>query len=162
MSAFYVGYATITEILASLKGDFRFKLPNSDNWTELGQDGTRTLVGRILLLENVRSLQHRYPTDWHELVDGEEPEDYDFIANAAANVVSIVKGKSNSAPTTPVEVLKLIHCYEYQSCEHDEWEDSWAHRFMQHVAFVTQSPAPRMGCGALGIVRSAQSDTPAH
>ena len=25
---------------------------------------------------------------------------------------------------TPVEVAKLVHCYMYQSCEHDEWDGS--------------------------------------
>ena len=30
---------------------------------------------------------------------------------------------------TPVQAIKLVHCYEYQSCEHDGWETSEAHRF---------------------------------
>jgi hypothetical protein len=32
-----------------------------------------------------------------------------------------------ATPTDDVVVLiKAIHCYEYQSCEHDEWEKSKA------------------------------------
>lgn len=32
---------------------------------------------------------------------------------------------------TPAETLKAISCYEYQTCEHSEWEASEAHAFCQ-------------------------------
>ena len=66
-------------------------------------------VGRMLLEENYRSLQARYPAD-----PGDLPE-YTFKR--------LVK-----LPDT-VGVLKLISCYEYQTCEHDGWESSSAHAF---------------------------------
>jgi hypothetical protein len=33
----------------------------------------------------------------------------------------------------PVQVLKSVHCYEYQSCEHEGWEASNAHSFAHQL-----------------------------
>lgn len=38
-----------------------------------------------------------------------------------------------TAPRTPIELLKLIHCYEYQSCEHEGWEKSEAARYCRDL-----------------------------
>ncbi len=67
-------------------------------------------VGAMLAVENRRSMDHRY--------DETELEDlYEFTS---------YKGNID-----PVAVLKAIQCYEYQSCEHPEWETSEAHEFCQ-------------------------------
>lgn len=64
-------------------------------------------IGRMLWEENFRSVNHRY--------DESEPvPEYRFA-------------RTEDKPI--VEVLKGIDCYEYQSCEHDEWESSAAKRF---------------------------------
>ena len=67
-------------------------------------------VGAMLLAENALSVQHRY--------DSDEPEEPYLCTRF-------------SRPLTPVQVLKAIDCFEYQSCEHPEWKDSEAHAFCQ-------------------------------
>lgn len=65
-------------------------------------------VGAMLLAENVRSVNHRYDEE-----EWEQP--YEF---------SQLRGTPD-----PRVVLEAIACYEYQSCEHPEWERSEAYRF---------------------------------
>jgi len=82
-------------------------------------------VGQMLLDECVASVGDRYqddgitdlpgPIDAYWLI----PYKYDRRAG---------EGPGCSAPS-PVETLKLVHCYIYQSCEHDGWKDSEARRF---------------------------------
>lgn len=73
-------------------------------------------VGAMLTAENRRSVDHRY--------DEEELEDwYEFLAY--------------DRRIDPVQVLKAIACYRYQSCEHPEWQDSEANAFcnaLEHAA----------------------------
>lgn len=72
-------------------------------------------LGALLLRENIASVQHRYPQD-SRAGDGHPSE---------ADVYRFVRP---SNPITPVEGIKLIQCYQYQSCEHDAWERSRAGR----------------------------------
>ena len=64
--------------------------------------------GALLVAENRRSVNHRYDED-----EIEEP--YEFTQYA---------GTFN-----PTAILKAISCYEYQSCEHPEWQASEAKSF---------------------------------
>lgn len=71
---------------------------------------TAGAVGAMLLAQNRRSVDFRYNES-----DIEEPY---------LHAVS-------TTPREPVEILKAIDCYEYQSCETPDWEDSEAARFCQ-------------------------------
>lgn len=65
-------------------------------------------VGAMLLAENRASVNHRYDeAEW------EEPYQFHRLPGTA----------------DPVIVLSALSCYEYQSCEHPEWQDSEARRF---------------------------------
>ena len=77
-------------------------------------------IGQLLLDENVRSVNARYKTD-----DVGVFVDAPFLQGA-----------------TPVEGLKLVVCYEYQSCEHPEWEQSAAFRLCEAITrkLVRQVP----------------------
>lgn len=85
---------------------------------ELRSD-TADQIGAMLVAENVRSVCYRYekqPTD--ELPgpgDSYWLRDYHYDPRGPI--------------PTPVAALKLVDCYEYQSCEHPEWEGSEASRF---------------------------------
>lgn len=80
-------------------------------WRRLSRELTRDTaeqVGAMLWAENVRSVNHRYAEEeWEEVYTFER-----------------LPGTVN-----PIVVLKAISCYEYQSCEHPEWERSEARRF---------------------------------
>ena len=67
-----------------------------------------------LYSENVRSVNHRY---------SERTKRTGFVY-----VPVPTRGMD------PVQVLKLIHCLEYQSCEHKGWERSEARRFLRYVS----------------------------
>lgn len=69
---------------------------------------TAGFVGAMLWAENVRSVNHRYAEE-----EWEQP--YQF--------------KELRGVPSPVAVLKALDGYEYQSCEHEEWEDSESYRF---------------------------------
>lgn len=65
-------------------------------------------IGSRLTIENRFSVEHRYPDD----------------------AAGMWKGPYTYTPPvrfpTCVEALKIVRCYEYQSCEHPGWGESWA------------------------------------
>jgi hypothetical protein len=76
-------------------------------------------IGRMLALENASSVLYRYPDhDNSEFVPVWTTDDsYTYPSNV--HRPSIVQG------------LKLIDCYEYQSCDHPGWKNSEARRFCE-------------------------------
>ena len=73
-----------------------------------GGERTPGEVGAMLLAENRASVNDRYDED-----EIEQPYEFDRFGHSMR----------------PVEVLKAIGCYEYQSCEHEGWKASEAHAF---------------------------------
>jgi hypothetical protein len=107
-------------------------------------------VGSMLLSENVRSVEFRYSPPGREAIYGEGwesdtlfelPGTYreETIAPGVAPVevpewltpYTFPVGRAKVRP--PVDVLKLISCFEYQSCEHAEWEESEAFAFCKSL-----------------------------
>lgn len=80
-------------------------------------------LAEMLLLENVRSVNHRYPDSAALSGHVDDPPDW-----TAADATPLTTRRCGSRPT-PVEALKLLDCYEYQSCEHPQWRTSEARRF---------------------------------
>lgn len=95
--------------------------------------GTATEVGRMLLRENAESMAYRYnmkdldnPAD-----DGTRPVEYlGYLAQADAYTYSAA---ARHPRFTAVQMLMALDSYEYQSCEHPEWEASEAHQFCQRL-----------------------------
>ncbi len=85
---------------------------------------TAGMVGAMLAAENQRSVNYRY--DEHEI---EAPYEH----GPDARVYS------------PLEILVAIQGYEYQSCEHPDWEESEAQRFCAalRLAMITRLPGYR-------------------
>ena len=88
---------------------------------ELRWDNARE-VGQMLLDECIRSVSHRYPDD--DLQD--LPRDADYREPFSY--------RQRGERPHPVAVLKAIRSYEYQSCEHPEWEASEAKQFCECLA----------------------------
>jgi hypothetical protein len=96
-------------------------------WRVLPRDGSKLMspreLGQMLWDENVRSVEHLYPsTEIQELPGhcGDAPYLYDV-------------GSSVWITLNPVEVLKACSCYEYQSCEHEGWVTSGARSFIENL-----------------------------
>lgn len=87
-------------------------------------------VASGLALENIRSVAARYPHDQ----DGERPgpclKDADIVEAAA-----IYAGYFLAHPQsiTPVQILRLIDCLDYQSCETDNWPQTLAFRQLNWI-----------------------------
>lgn len=90
--------------------------------TSIGDRGAsieqRNRIGQVLWTENARSVAYRYSA-----APSSEVEDYD---HAFPGVEAF----------EPVKGLKLIDCYEYQSCEHPEWSDSEAKRICAQLRSI--------------------------
>lgn len=77
----------------------------------------------LLLDTNLQSLEARYPGNGNLDEWTTEPDSYRYRWDA--NVIS----RHGIAGA-----IKLLHCYEYQSCEHEGWEESQAHRFARDLS----------------------------
>jgi hypothetical protein len=87
-------------------------------------------VGAMLWNENVKSVDHRYN-------DHTDREVYRFPAMTKLR--------------PPVVILKAIHCYRYQACEHPEWESSEAFAFCNALEAATMRNLPGYDDAPWGI-----------
>ena len=93
-------------------------------------------AAKILAKENVKSIMYRYN-------DCDTPDkacqaflrmDYEAYITHIVTLAKNRKYLHPSALALPVpRVLGLIHCLNYQSCEHDEWPDSTAKRLLNKL-----------------------------
>lgn len=83
---------------------------------KLAKEMDPDVLGRVLWAENVASLIYRYRDDM---------SDYMFVPEY----------KFSGVPNlTPGMIAKIMHCYEYQSCEHPTWEQSDAYKIITALA----------------------------
>lgn len=77
----------------------------------------------LLWAENVRSIQYRYP----DTIDNPDamPGPVDFTPVE----VLIYRFPTSTPRLTAIDGLSALSGYEYQACEHPEWEQSEAYRF---------------------------------
>jgi len=112
MSAFIVTDATITGLLQATSADYP-----GDGADYYWQDEARYFgghaqeIGQKLVDENYRSVNYRYQ-------EAGQPHEYQH-----RNVRSL----------TPVEIIKLCGCYEYQACETPDWESTEAHAILEVI-----------------------------
>ena len=71
-----------------------------------------TALGQMLWDENIASVLHRYEDCTREDMPGPIGETFAYEYVTPRRTL------------TPVEVYRIACCYQYQSCEHDEWETS--------------------------------------
>lgn len=68
----------------------------------------KSVVGQMLMDQNAASVNARYDEDHAYVYEYQRPRFVDW---------------------QPIEVLKAIHCYEYQACETNDWPQTEAHAF---------------------------------
>lgn len=108
MSAFIVGHDHIDALLSFAVGHaVRYRFPGGDIVEITTANATET--GRILLLENERSVNERYNETDHE-----SSQSYTFKP---------WRGQGN---TPPISILKGCDCFDYQACETDDYEETLA------------------------------------
>lgn len=90
----------------------------------------------MLLRENMRSLAHRYPADWWEMIPDEDHiGDHKWTRDNA-----FLRRKRVHADT-----VALCKCLDYQSCEHPEWGGSEAKRFLDEIQAAAEANASKAG-----------------
>jgi hypothetical protein len=85
-------------------------------------------VGRMLWTENIASVSHRYPGETTDTLPGPIGETFAYDTHERWR-----------GTIRPVELLKAIACYCYQTCEHPGWADSSAKAFceaLRHYAIA--------------------------
>jgi hypothetical protein len=99
--------------------------------------------GQALVDENLKSIHYRYP---------------DTVADPSGTPGPIkryyekrYKFKEYPFALTCVEMLKAIACYEYQTCEHDEWKDSQVYKACQTLTETVVSSLPGYDAAPWGI-----------
>lgn len=87
---------------------------------DIKSEGDETInfaVFKALYRENVKSLQARYPKDWQELIYYCcEPSEY----------------KLYWKPVKPIAKIKAAQCFNYQACEHEDYQNSLIKRMIEH------------------------------
>lgn len=111
----------------------------------------RTETGRLLLKENVRSVAHRYPGDSEADLPGkcgETADGYKFRYfepfSPAANMPAAKKA---------AWVLKACQCFDYQSCETDDYEQSAAWKIIRSIESEAIMSLPHYEQAPWGIDR---------
>lgn len=105
MSAWIVSKEHIDYMVAAMR---KYDTHGSKDWNS-------DKVGQMLWDENHASVAHRYSNRAVDELPGAPMETYAFTPPKRA--------------LDPAVVLKQIACYEYQSCEHDGWKESEAHKW---------------------------------
>lgn len=93
------------------------------------------VVGQILALENVKSVDYRYGT-----------KDADALEREIAD-----RPFSLTLRLDPVQVIKAADCYAYQSCEHPAWQASEARRYCDAIRSAAISRLPGYDTAAWAI-----------
>ena len=116
MSAYVVDKAHINAMInAGLSTHNPLTWYHSGEWHKL-EHGNADVVGQMLLDENIRSVCARYEDSEVTNLPGRTNAEY------------LIPFKFRLGYALPLAVaIKQIHCYEYQSCETEDWEQTEAH-----------------------------------
>jgi hypothetical protein len=77
----------------------------------------------VLASENIRSVSYRYPNDQSGQRPGQSLYDNEVISTARLWATHYFESPPK---IKPVELFSLCNCYEYQSCETNDWRSTRA------------------------------------
>lgn len=124
MSAFVVDKSTISAIIdGALKNGARyrstFKWYHNNEWHELTLSNADA-IGQMLLNENIKSVSYRY----------QDSQVTDLPGRTDASYIIPYKHPIFGKQYPVIQIIKLINCLDYQSCEHPEWDSSESKSFL--------------------------------
>ena len=92
-------------------------------------------MARLLAVENTHSVEYRYP----DLAGKAATE---FLDSSTDAYISSCEDEAVRADKLyDISTLKLAQFYDYQSCEHPEWEERSAYK---HILSITQEIISRL------------------
>lgn len=108
-------------------------------------------IGTMLWTENARSIAHRYPSTDSDTRPGpiDDGPEMGYVHRAAWQ-----------ATLDPVQVMKAIRCYTYQSCEHPGWETSESKALVDDLFLLAASCLPGYDDAEWGCPDSFEDDPP--
>ena len=101
----------------------------------LNDNELASLYADVLFRENIRSVRARYPNDKLDELPGPNDLPAHITITGRDQCIAALRLK-------PVQVLKMLDCLEYQSCETENWEKTVAHTLLQDIrrAAIRQLP----------------------
>jgi hypothetical protein len=89
----------------------------------------------LLVKENIKSLQSRYPDSWFSFFfSPDEAENKETIKEKIQAYIAEATAYAMTPSTDKaIDMIGYIKCYRYQSCEHDGWVDSDAYWITQNL-----------------------------
>jgi len=121
MSAYVVSDNHINELVRFIDSRFYYNMGYLQRVMPelvfLKDDKLFEAIGQELLKENYLSVNYRYK---------------DNEAMTKAHKFKYVPNLGK-ATLTPVEILKLVNCLDYQSCEHEGWKSSAAYKILSSI-----------------------------
>ncbi len=143
MSAHIVHTTTIDAIVSfAIQAGGSCPMPMSaaaEAWIAV-RDADPNLLGQGLLDENYRSVNARYRRDDPVPVYVFRP-----------TTTGVVDHDGTTRALEPLDIIKLCNCLEYQSCEHDGWDTSWAQAFLQSVVRAAVRRLPGYDAAPWGL-----------
>jgi hypothetical protein len=99
-----------------------FRWYDSNGWQDLTHENASE-VGQMLWNECMRSVSYRYPSDTEDQLPGPTTETFIYYHHLVGR---------GWIPELP-QVFMSCDCYEYQSCETPDWEQSSAFAFLRSL-----------------------------
>ena len=127
MSAFVVSHKHINTLVSyANRQRFPPKFRLADGTVlDFSDVGDLQHAAEILLAENVRSIQERYPDTVAN------PENMPGVIAEIGQPI-IFQFVSQNRPS-PVQILKACACYDYQACETDDYYQTDAHKIIESI-----------------------------
>src|SRR5262245_39048140 len=134
MSAFVVSHDHIDALLTFVRYEGQDLQERLGYYANRGRAADLTDIGRVLLKECERSVAHRYPDGDLPGKVGEEVDNYYF--KTFDPFFAMPNDKKIAW------VIKACHCFDYQSCETDDYEESVAHKMIRAIEARAMSSLP--------------------
>lgn len=150
MSAYIVSHSTIAAIVTFAQRRLWSCVPpppHSGRGTVNISDIDPDRLGQALLTENIRSVNYRY-----------QRQDLIVRYRHVATYVGAVSTEITRT-LTALDIVKIAHCLEYQSCEHPDWETSWARDFLKRVVDTAIHELPGYDDAPWGLYTATQDPT---
>lgn len=129
MSAFIVSDDTIHAIV-TFAADQKMMVKHPVTGLYHDVESFPDLIGQELVSENYRSVNVRYN-------ETDKAPTWRHVPTRRGTVKPANPYEPLSAPIrrelTPLDIIKLCDCLEYQSCETDDWESTWTYAFLNSV-----------------------------
>ena len=119
MSAYMVSDKHINTLLTWANAEFQGKVYANDQTYDSSQVKDLQELAQVLVDENIRSLKERYPG--YNLKE--------FLGVTGKIEFEFTNGKT----FTPVEIIKLCDCYDYQACETGDYETTTANKVVDAI-----------------------------